>query len=171
MSMTLSLEDRFDIYDLFARYGWALDTGDAEGVIASFTPDAVVQVLETTFEARFTNVREWITNFYATNEGFRGRQHHMSQFLIEGGGHHARVRAFWLITKAETVTSKTRLIHNNGYYNNTLVKVDGRWLFSEVQIRSWNDQDLPWKGPVIAPGAKAYHAMAERRAGQDKDPA
>jgi hypothetical protein len=162
--MALTVADRLDIYDLFARYGWALDSGDADGVVAAFTPDGVVEVMETTFEARFPNIREWITDFFATNEGFRGRQHYINQIVIDGDGQAARVKAFWMVVKAETVTSKTRFIHNNGYYNNTLIKVDGRWLFKEVQIRSWNDQDLPWRGPVIGPGAKEFHAMAKRRA-------
>jgi len=165
--MTLSAEDRLDIIDLFARYGWALDTGDSAGVAATFIEGAVVKVRETVRDMTFTDVPAWINRFHATLEGFRGRQHHMSQFRIEGGDGRARVRAFWLITKTETVTSNTRLIHNNGYYDNTVVKTEDGWRFAEVQIRSWNDQDLPWVGPVIPPGVAAYEAMAAKRAAED----
>ncbi len=35
-----STEDRLAIYELYARYSWALDTGDTEGYVALFTPDA-----------------------------------------------------------------------------------------------------------------------------------
>lgn len=164
--MALSVEDRLDILDLFARYGWALDTGDSAGVAALFVDGATVKLRETDHEADFTDVPAWITQFHNTLEGFRGRQHHMSQFVIEGDGDRAHVRAFWLITKAETVTSKTRFIHNSGYYNNTVVKTDAGWRFAELQIRSWNDRDLPWVGPVLTPGVEQYQVMAERRAAQ-----
>src|SRR4029450_10122757 len=40
---TISLEDRQAIYDTLARYVWSMDTGDIEGVVATFTPDGVVK--------------------------------------------------------------------------------------------------------------------------------
>lgn len=165
--MALTVEDRMDIRDLFARYGWALDTGDSAGVADLFVEGAIVKLRETTRHDTFTDVPGWIKRFHETNEGFRGRQHYMSQFLIDGDHDRARVRAFWLIVKAETVTSKNRFIHNNGYYDNVVVKRDGRWLFEELRIGSWNDQDLPWVGPVLAPGERALEQMAARRAQED----
>lgn len=36
---TLSIEDRLALQDLIAAYSWALDTGDADGLVACFTPD------------------------------------------------------------------------------------------------------------------------------------
>ena len=39
----ISLEDRQEIYDTLARYVWGMDTGDIEGVVATFTPDGVVK--------------------------------------------------------------------------------------------------------------------------------
>ena len=32
-------EDRLAIYELYARYSWALDTGDTDGYVALFTAD------------------------------------------------------------------------------------------------------------------------------------
>ncbi len=37
-----STQDRLEIYELYARYSWALDTGDTDGYVALFTTDAVV---------------------------------------------------------------------------------------------------------------------------------
>src|SRR4029079_4260952 len=34
-----STEDRLNIYELYARCSWELDTGDSEGYVALFTPD------------------------------------------------------------------------------------------------------------------------------------
>jgi hypothetical protein len=35
-----SVQDRLAIHDLYARYSWALDTGDTDGYVALFTVDA-----------------------------------------------------------------------------------------------------------------------------------
>ena len=37
-----STQDRIEIYELYARYSWALDTGDTDGYVALFTADAEV---------------------------------------------------------------------------------------------------------------------------------
>jgi hypothetical protein len=36
--VTLAIEDRIGLQDLIANYGWALDTGDVEALVACFTP-------------------------------------------------------------------------------------------------------------------------------------
>lgn len=35
-----STQDRLEIHELYARYSWALDTGDTDGYVALFTEDA-----------------------------------------------------------------------------------------------------------------------------------
>ena len=35
-------QDRLEILELYARYSWALDTGDTDGYVALFTDDAEV---------------------------------------------------------------------------------------------------------------------------------
>lgn len=42
-AMTVSVEDRLAIGDLFARYMWAIDTGDVEGLVACFTEDGALE--------------------------------------------------------------------------------------------------------------------------------
>jgi SnoaL-like domain len=52
--MRPSVEDRLAIQDLYARYCWALDTGDTDGYLALFTEDAEAteQTREGTLEVR-----------------------------------------------------------------------------------------------------------------------
>lgn len=38
--MKIATADRVALTDLIAAYGWALDTGDTEALVACFTPDA-----------------------------------------------------------------------------------------------------------------------------------
>ncbi len=41
----LSAEDRLDIMELFAKYAWAIDSGDAKGVLLCFAEDALLDHL------------------------------------------------------------------------------------------------------------------------------
>ena len=82
----LTLEDRFAIQDVVARYAWALDTGDIDALVACFTPDA--RVVEEVFEdpdiwEGHDGIRR-ISEHYRNSKGFPGRQHHTSQLQVEG---------------------------------------------------------------------------------------
>ncbi len=79
-----SLEDTLLIHDLFARYAWALDTGDTDAYVALYAPDAVI--LETrpegVREARGHDaIRELVLRFH-NDPAFPGRQHRSSHLVI-----------------------------------------------------------------------------------------
>ena len=77
----LSIEDRIALQDLIAAYSWALDTGDADGLVACFTADCVMS------EEVFEDPDVWeghagirgLMKHYANAPGFPGRQHHVTQ--------------------------------------------------------------------------------------------
>ena len=77
----LSIEDRLGLQDLIAIYSWALDTSDAEGLVACFTEDCVMS------EEVFEDPDVWeghegirgLMAHYANAPGFPGRQHHVTQ--------------------------------------------------------------------------------------------
>jgi len=68
----LTTQDLVDIQQLYARYNWALDAGDAEGYAATFTPDgvfnnnvghdAIVKFANTFHAGLGAHVRHWNTN-------------------------------------------------------------------------------------------------------------
>jgi len=73
------IEDRLAITDLLARYSWALDTGDLDGFVACFTPDALI--VEEVFEEPdrwegADGVRRCVEH-YCSAPNFPGRQHHV----------------------------------------------------------------------------------------------
>lgn len=69
---TLTAQDFVDIQQLYARYNWALDSGDSEGYAATFTPDgvfnnnvghdAIVKFADTFHAGLGAHVRHWNTN-------------------------------------------------------------------------------------------------------------
>jgi hypothetical protein len=69
---TLTPQDLVDIQQLYAKYNWALDSGDSEGYASTFTPDgvfnnnvghdAIVKFANTFHEGLGSHVRHWNTN-------------------------------------------------------------------------------------------------------------
>jgi len=97
----LSLADRIAIQDLFARYGWALDTGDGDSLVSCFTTDCTV--IEEVFEdpdrwEGHDGVRR-LGAHYWSSPGFPGRQHHVTQSLVEGNGERCSVKSFAFVTE------------------------------------------------------------------------
>jgi len=125
-AVPLSAEDRLDIMDLYARYAWAMDSGDTEAFLDVFLPDA------TLFMSRkatgHAELRAWHERFLR-DSGFPGSQHFATQFrLIEGEGNRVRTRVYVARLYRLPGTTHSTVICQ-GYYTDTCVKVDGRWFY------------------------------------------
>jgi len=82
---TLTAQDFVDIQQLYAKYNWSLDAGDAEGYASTFTPDgvfnnnvghdAIVKFANTFHAGLGAHVRHWNTNLMIlpTSEGASGQ--------------------------------------------------------------------------------------------------
>jgi len=70
-----SLEDRAEIEDLYARYMWALDTGDSEGYAACFTPDALVFEVQPDGSVTSGRALAFVEEGYHQDPHFVGHQH------------------------------------------------------------------------------------------------
>jgi hypothetical protein len=81
----LTAQDFVEIQQLYAKYNWTLDAGDAEGYASTFTPDgvfnnnvghdAIVKFAETFHAGLGSHVRHWNTNLMIlpTPEGAHGQ--------------------------------------------------------------------------------------------------
>ncbi|NOW47974.1 hypothetical protein FHW96_004158 [Novosphingobium sp. SG751A] len=138
----LSVEDRLDIQELLARYAWTFDSGDVEGFVACFTPDAIL--CEDAFEepdiwGGEAGIRA-MAEFFFSRPSFPGRQHHVSQILIEGEGERASVRSFCFVT--DNKGEPPYHLRFAGRYDDIVVRCDGRWRFAERLIRDWSGPSL-----------------------------
>ena len=91
----MSAEDRLDIFDLFARYAWSYDTGDAKGMAALFTEDGVMEGMD----GRRVEGRAAIAGFcqeFIGGPEFRGTQHFNDHLRIDGEGGQCAVRSYWM---------------------------------------------------------------------------
>ena len=142
-SNTLTARDRFAIQDLVARYAWALDTGDVDALVECFTADAVI--IEEVFEEpdRWEGHRgiRALAEHYRAVPDFPGRQHHVSQLLIEGDARRCALRSFAFVTECRG--EPPYVTRFAGYYQDRVVKAKGVWRFRERIIRLWD-------GPVLA---------------------
>jgi len=72
----LTAQDLVDIQQLYARYNWTLDSGDAEGYASTFTPDgvfnnnnghdAIVKFAQGFHTGMGNHLRHWNTNLMIT---------------------------------------------------------------------------------------------------------
>src|SRR5947208_14079531 len=75
-SKTLTAQDLVEIQQLYAKYNWTLDSGDAEGYASTFTPDgvfnnnvgrdAIVKFANGFHTGIGSHVRHWNTNLLIT---------------------------------------------------------------------------------------------------------
>ena len=137
-----SLEDERGIRALYARYSWALDTGDTEAYLALFTIDAEATEETRTggFEVRRgrDEIRELVRKFHDMPE-FPGHQHQMAQFLFEldpkGRPDHWQVRSYAWATINHP--PEPPHLHWCGHVRDVVAKVDGEWLIAEKDIMGW----------------------------------
>jgi len=136
----LTIADRIAINDLLAKYAWSLDTGDVDALVDCFTPDAVV--IEEVFEEpdRWEgrdNIRRFAEHFRNV-PNFPGRQHHITNSVVKGDGKRCTARSFALVTECQG--EPPYVIRFVGYWDDQLVKVSGRWRFSQRIIRLWDGE-------------------------------
>ena len=141
--LKLSIEDRFAIQDLFARYSWALDTGDTDALAATFTELGEVreEVFETPDVWRGRDAIRALGAHFAQSPFFPGRQHHVSMPLYTPHApDRCGVRSFVYVTECRGEPPyKLRFA---GYYIDEVVRHDGEWLLDSRIIRLWDGEVL-----------------------------
>ena len=134
--MTLSAEDRLDIADLYARNAWALDLGDVDAFVSTFTADASLQMKQR--YVGHERIRHFMALFLDRDFGFPRAQHLVSQLVVEGDGDRARARAY--ITRVHRLPGQHRgncHVMWTGYSVDDCVRTGGRWQFSSRALRAW----------------------------------
>lgn len=140
----LSADTRFALQDLIADYGWALDTGEVDRLVACFTQDASL-VEEVFDEPDIWDGHEGIrllAEHYRNAPGFPGRQHHVTQTqYFPETDDKVRMRSFAFVTECEG--EPPYLLRFAGWYDDVAVRCeDGRWRFRNRTIRLWDGEIL-----------------------------
>ena len=140
-------EDRLAILELYARYSWALDTGDTEGYLALFTDDAeaIEETRDGTIEVRRgrAEIRKLVLKFHDRPD-FPGHQHQMAQFVFDPDPQGRADR--WVVRSYAWATinhpPEPPHLHWCGHVRDVLAKVDGAWRIRSKQIMGWSGEVL-----------------------------
>ena len=135
-------EDRLAIFELYARYSWALDTGDTDGYVALFTEDCAATEEASNGTLEVLNgkdeIRRLVLKFH-NRKDFPGHQHQMAQFVFEadpqGRPDHWVVRSYAWATINHP--PEPPHLHWCGHVRDVVAKVDGQWLIASKDIMGW----------------------------------
>jgi hypothetical protein len=139
---SLSLEDQLAIRDVIARCAWALDTGDVEAFVTCFCRDGVMlwDVFETPDRWEGEAALRHFAEFFRAQPTSAGRQHHVSNTVIESTAQGARARSY--VAVALRQGAGPHLLSVMGYYEDQFRREGGRWRLAERAIRDWS-------GPIL----------------------
>ncbi len=138
----INLIDWFEIDELLKRYVLALDSGDVEGVVDSFTPDGILQDGSGERFRGHEGLRKFAIDTFARDRS-RGRQHHFQRLAIEPDGEGCRVRSYWFGIRWSTAED-TKTITSIGSYDDICVKTETGWRIKSRLICRWNDKTKFW---------------------------
>jgi hypothetical protein len=113
--------------DLVARYARCLDSGDLDGYVDNFAPDAVL------FgdHVGHAQIREYVGGIIERrNADPSRRMHFVGSPVIDGDAERATVHSYllWIQLGAESPISAA------AEYVDTVVKLNGRWVFASRSL-------------------------------------
>ncbi len=154
-----SPQDRTEVLELYARYSWALDTGDTDGYVALFTEDAEATEETRTGELEVrkghAEIRKLVLKFHERAD-FPGHQHQMAQLVFDpdpqGRPDHWVVRSYAWATINRPPAAP--YLYWCGHIRDVVAKVDGVWKIRSKSI-------MGWSGAVLS-GFKAPRSPAAR---------
>ena len=123
----LSAQDTIDIQQLYARYNIAIDSGDAQGWAATFTPDGVFNAISG-HDALAEFVKTWREKLNGAS-----RRHWNNNLQISGNSKEASGFVFLMLIDVNT---KPVSIVGTATYTDSLVKTKDGWRFTKRTTKS-----------------------------------
>lgn len=142
-------DDRAAIEDLQARYLFAMDFGDPDLYVTTFTEDGVLDVGSGEIRGRkaIHDVIAKMPNSRTTENGLRpaSGRHNISNIVLKVTGNKAVGRAYWFHYSNNNPDRKS-VFDGYGHYEDELVKINGQWLFTKRRIYNEGRAEWAYKG-------------------------
>ena len=142
-------DDRAAIEDLQARYLFAMDFGDPDLYVTTFTENGILDVGSGEIKGRkaIRDVIAKMPNSRTSENGLRpgSGRHNISNIVIKVTGNKAVGRAYWF-HYSNTNPERRSVFDGYGHYEDELVKVNGQWLFTKRRIYNEGRAEWAYKG-------------------------
>ena len=144
--------DRAQIEDLQARYLFALDFGDIDTYLSTFTEDGVLDIVGMKWQGH-EDIRGIIESAFKGGDKDAkpypptGR-HNITNIVIKVDGDTATGTAYWFHYGNNNPERKA-VLDSYGHYEDEMVKIDGQWFFTKRVI--YNEQEADWIAPSENP--------------------
>ena len=135
--MPLTTDDKLEIMELTARYNFAIDNRLAEEWADVFTDDGALWSDGNLRAAGRADLEEYMRVSARSGQQIR---HFTSNTIIEGEGNNANLRMYVM---AWNINGGGMVPYVMGSYDNTLVKVNGRWKFKLRRVTPHAGKVLP----------------------------
>ena len=135
---TLTAQDYFEIQQLYARYNIAIDSGDAEGLAATFTPDGVFNTFNG-HDGLVSFIKMWREKLNGAT-----RKHWNNNLQITGNSREASATVYLMLVDFST---KPISILSTGTYSDSLIKTKDGWRFTKRTTKG----DVAPPAPPAAP--------------------
>jgi hypothetical protein len=141
-------EDRAAIEDLQARYLFALDFHDPDLYVSTFTEDGVLDYGSGDVKGRQA-IKDVIARMPspAAAPGLRAgaARHNISNMVLKVDGNKATGRSYWFHYSNDN-PQRRGVFDGFGHYEDELVKVNGKWLFTKRKIYNEGRDEWAYKG-------------------------
>ena len=131
----LTAEDRLEIQELIARYNRAVDGGDADGWVDTFTPDGVFESLLVGVHRGHDELRAFADDFVAGSyDAWTGGQHWIGSVIIDGDRAKADVFSYHIMYVP--VEHEVRGVLMAAHQDEAVLTANG-WRFSLRRLIPW----------------------------------
>jgi hypothetical protein len=136
----ISAQDRLDILDLLGRYFFAVDSGDAEGVVASFAPGGAVRYDSGERYEGADGLRRFAAKAIGGAETC-GRMHLNFPLFFRRDGE-AVILSSYLGAAHWRPPTPPQAFGSLRYIEDRCVTIDGAWRILERSISLWNSETV-----------------------------
>lgn len=144
----LSPSDILEIQELYARYSYAVDTGDGEMRGDTFTDDGTLATYLSGHKPEHVSLLVDRTN----KKGNHGHRHFMSNIIVEGEGDQARGKCLALVLGREKadpsdtydVVPGNGFTFKTGFFQDVIVRTPKGWRFKSRELFLDFETDTPY---------------------------
>jgi hypothetical protein len=150
-------EDRAQIEDLQARYLFALDFFDMDTYVSTFTEDGVLDIIAYQAKGR-AEIRKKLEEARPVFDQSASKapegpyrptgRHNITNIVLKIEGNKAFGRSYWF-HYGNNNPKRSAAVDGYGHYEDEMVKVNGKWLFSKRTI--YNEGVAEWIAPAKNP--------------------